>query len=112
MFDSSTVVPVAFFLAISYILVGVTRAIADGRTRRRLIEAGANPELARTLVPAPSADPGADTLKWGLMLGALGVGLVVVQFLPFDRDQPIVLGIILIFASAGLLTAYALGRRS
>ena len=45
------------------------------------------------------------------MTGAVGLGLIVIQFLPFRSDEPIALGVILVFAAAGLLTYYARARR-
>ncbi len=52
MFESGSMVPIAFFLSVTFILVGITKVLSDGRTRRRLIEAGATPELARAIVVA------------------------------------------------------------
>ena len=51
------------------------------------------------------------TLKWGIVLGAVGLGLILVQFLPYRSGEPIVLGVILVFAAAGLLAYYASVRR-
>ena len=91
MFDTGTLVPIAFFLSVSFILVGITKVISDGRTRRRLIEAGASPELARAIVAAPKDDPGLySALRWGILTGAVGLALILIQFLPYRSDEPIV----------------------
>ena len=112
MFGAATLVPIAFILGLAFVLVGVTKVISDGRTRRRLIEAGATPELARAVTAVPKDDLGlSGTLRWGLVTGAVGLGLIVIQFLPFRSDEPIALGVILVFAAAGLLTYYARARR-
>ena len=112
MFSAATLVPIAFILGLAFVLVGVTKVISDGRTRRRLIEAGATPELARAVTAVPNDDLGlSGTLRWGLVTGAVGLGLIVIQFLPFRSDEPIALGVILVFAAAGLLTYYARARR-
>lgn len=112
MFDASTLVPIAFLVTVALLFVSVTTIISDGRTRRRLIEAGAAPELARALGAAPKDDPGLfGALKWGIVTAAVGLALILIQFLPYRSDQPIVLGVILVFAGAGLLAYYVSARR-
>ncbi len=112
MFDTGTLVPIAFLLTVAFTLMGITKIISDGRTRRRLIESGAAPELARAIAAAPKDDPGLNSaLRWGIVTGAVGLGLIVVQFLPYRSGEPIVLGVVLVFAAAGLLTYYASARR-
>jgi hypothetical protein len=112
MFDTGTLVPIAFLLSVAFTLFGVTKVISDGRTRRRLIEAGATPELAKAIVAAPNDDPGLyGALRWGILTGAVGLALILIQFLPYRSDDPIMLGVILVFAAAGLLAYYASARR-
>jgi phosphatidylglycerophosphate synthase len=102
------VVPIALFWAIT----AVARTIAETRTRRRLIERNASPEVAAAVMTATRGDIALhDSLKWGLVIGAIGVALIVVQFLPYQSDEPIALGIVLVFGAAGLLSYYATARR-
>jgi hypothetical protein len=106
------VVPVALFLSLAFAMIGVTKAISDGRTRRRLLETNAPAELAAALVSRPQGDIAfGDALKWGLVTGAVGLGLIIVQFLPYDADDPIVSGLVLVFGAIGLLGYYATARR-
>ena len=110
---TDTVVPVAFFVFLAYVIVGVTRAVSDGATRRQLLRANASPELARALTAAPLAELALQgALRSGLVIGSIGLALVVVQFMPYGPDQPIVYGTVLLFGAAGLLGYYALGRRT
>jgi len=112
MFSSATLVPVAFVLALAFALVAVTKIISDGITRRRLIKAGSAPDLARAITTTSQDDPGLyGALKWGLVTGAAGLALILIQFLPYRSDEPIVLGVVLVFVAAGLLTYYASARR-
>src|SRR5256885_15987234 len=112
MFDTGSLVPIVFLLTVAFTLVGLAKVISDVRIRRRLIDAGAAPELARVIAGAPKEDPGLySTLKWGMVLGAVGLGLILIQFLPYRSGEPIVLGVILVFAAVGLLTYYASARR-
>lgn len=112
MFGDDTLVPIALFLSLAFGVVSVTRIISDGRTRRRLIDAGATPELARALAATTRNDPGFfGALKWGLVTLAVGLALIVIQFLPFRSDEPIVAGLILLFLGGGLLAYFAGARR-
>ena len=106
------IVPVALFLSLAFATVGVTRVISDGRTRRRLLESNASAELASAVVAPPTGDLAfGGALKWGMLLGSVGIALVIVQFLPFDEDDPIVIGIVMLFAAAGLIGYYVTARR-
>jgi uncharacterized protein DUF6249 len=112
MFNTGDLVPIAFLLSVTFVLVGITKVISDGSTRRRLIQAGATPELARAIVAAPKDDPGLyGALRWGILTGAVGLALILIQFLPYRSNEPIVLGVILVFAAAGLLGYYVSARR-
>jgi hypothetical protein len=45
------------------------------------------------------------------VVGAIGLALIVVQFLPYQPDDPIALGVVLVFGAAGLLGYYVASRR-
>lgn len=112
MFDLGPLVPIAFFLSVTFLFLGITKVLSDGITRRRLIRAGAAPDLARAIVGAPKEDPGLySSLRWGLLTGAIGLALILVQFIPYRSDEPIVLGVILVFAAGGQLGYYVTARR-
>jgi hypothetical protein len=112
MFDVETLVPLGLFMALAFIIVGVAKIVSDGRTRRRLIDANVSPELAKAITVAPADDPGLyGVLKWGLVTGAVGIALIIIQFLPYRSGDPIMLGVILVFAAAGLLAYYVTAKR-
>ena len=103
------VVPLAMFWAIT----ALARTIAEARTRRRLIDTNASAEVAAAVMTEARGDTAHhDSLKWGLVIGAIGLALIIVQFLPYQPDEPIALGVVLVFGAAGLLGYYAATRRS
>ena len=109
--DSDIVVPVALFFSVAWIIVSVTRSISDGYTRRRLIEAGATSELVHA-VTIKRKDPGLySALKWGFVVGAVGLALILIQFLPFDQNDPFTFGLIFVFGAGGLLWYYMVAKR-
>jgi hypothetical protein len=104
-------VPIVLFIAGAVMVINVTRIISDGRTRRQLIRGGVTPETAAAIIAAsPTAEAHA-SLRWGLLTGAVGLALIVVQFLPYKPDEPISLGIVLLFGAAGLLAYHFASRR-
>jgi len=108
MFDQ--LVPIVLFVSLAVASIGITRIVSDGRTRRKLIEAGATPEQVQAISARP--DPGlADALKWGLVIGAIGLALIVIQFIPYRPDEPISFGLVLVFGAGGLLAYYSTARR-
>lgn len=105
-------VPIALFVSIAVALVGTTKIVSDGLTKRNLIRSGASPELAAALMAEP--DPNSDllgALKWGLLVGSVGLAFILLQFLPYQTDQPIMLGVVLVFAAGGFLAYFTLARR-
>lgn len=112
MFGEDILVPLGLFAMIAFIVVGVTKTISDNRIRRRLIETAASPEFATAILGTPLDDPGLyGALKWGILTGAIGLALIVIQFLPYRPEDPIMLGVILLFAAGGLLGYYVVARR-
>jgi hypothetical protein len=109
---TNNLVPIALFLSIVAITLGLGRIVSDGRTRRALIQSGAAPEVAAAVLAAPRQDAELrSALKWGLIVGAVGLALVVVQFLPYRPDDPISMGLVLVFGAGGLLAYYVAARR-
>ncbi|MBA2626504.1 MAG: hypothetical protein H0U85_00675 [Gemmatimonadales bacterium] len=112
MLGVETVIPIAAFVSAVVVILGVTKAIMDGLTRRRLILAGLTAEVARAITPAIRDDIGIySALKWGMVAMTAGLALVIIQFLPYDGNSPMVAGVVLLFVGAGLLGYWAVTRR-
>src|SRR5437763_15827507 len=99
MFDAGSLVPIAFLLSVTFILLGITKVLCDGTTRRRLITAGAAPDLSRVIVAAPRDGPGLySSLRGGRLPGGIRLALLWVPFLAYRPSAPSVLGFALVFA--------------
>ena len=109
--DSDYLVAVVLFISIALMVLGIARTIADTLIRRRLIDAGNAGDISRMLA-ATAEDRVSGALKWGIVAVATGAALVLIQVLPYDRDEPIVLGIVLLFVGIGLLVYYVLARKA
>ena len=112
MFDTETLVPLGLFISIVVLFIGLAKIVSDGRTRRRLIEAGATADVVRAVTPAIRDDLGVySALKWGIVILAGGLALVVIQFMPYRDNDPIVPGILMVFVGGALLIYWAFVRR-
>jgi Na+/H+ antiporter NhaD/arsenite permease-like protein len=106
MLDSPAFAMVGFFAFV----LGMTKVLSDNWTKRKLIEARVSDDVIRTLFRKESDPEIFAALKWGIVLVALGLGLVVSQYLPSGFEEPLAWGVVLVFGGAGLLAYYAIAR--
>ena len=104
MLDGPTLVLVGFFAFV----LGITKVLSDNWTKRKLIEARVSDDVVRTLFRKENDPEMFASLKWGIVLVSLGVGLLVSQSLPARFDEPLAWGVVLVFGGAGLLAYYAI----
>ena len=84
----------------------------DYRVRRLLIKEGhVDKNVKNILSASPPRFPKFDSLKWGMVISAIGLALVLIQIFPqtFRRDGG--LGLVLLFAGLALLLNYRVERR-
>jgi hypothetical protein len=94
-FISTAVVLVAFF---NYLL------------KKRVVESGPIDANALDFLKSVSST-GDSVLKWGLLFFFGGLGLVIIEFLPFtSENSSLPFGVVCIFVSAGFLVYYYLVR--
>lgn len=102
-------VPIVFFMGIVIIVIAILNFIL----RLRIINSGQkDAEYIKLLGHA--FDYQSSALKWGLLLLYGGIGLIVIHFIPDDRDfeSSLLLGIEAVFLAAGFLTYYFIVRKS
>jgi hypothetical protein len=104
---ADTIVFVGLFASV----VLITKILVDNWTKRRMVAAHISDETIRALYAWDRDATALGALKWGLVLCGLGGALVLIQFLPYDFTDPIVYGLMLLLAGAGLILHYALLAR-
>lgn len=91
----------------------VIKTISDNRIRRRLIESGQVDEKIKYLYfTAQNADPAYfSSVKWGLILIALGLALFLQQFLPYRFDDELTFGMMFLLAGIAFIVYYFLAKK-
>lgn len=97
----------------SLVLLGIPLAFAwmvvrlsEGWMRKRIVESGASPELVERLYERRESPSRYSALKWGMVAVALGVGVSVEAVLPYDFEDPVAYGVLLLFGGLALIAYY------
>jgi hypothetical protein len=99
--------PIAVCIVVAIIII----ALYNYRLKKRIIESGPIDDNTLKFLLSLSGI-GSEVLKWGLILLFGGVGLVVVEFLPYQADESsLPYGIVLISIALGFLTYYLIMKK-
>ena len=86
----------------------VIKVISDNRIRKRLIESGQVDEKVKYLFfksGRRAADP-LSSVKWGMVLVAIGLALLLGQIFPYDITEEMTIGFMFLFAGLAFLIYY------
>ena len=104
---NSNMIPIVMFIVIAIIV----KIVSDNRTRRQLIENSMLNENVKYLFSDPFERHIPSSLKWGMVMIAVGIALLTAQFLPHQYENEITLAMVLIMAGIALLIFYGIGTR-
>lgn len=96
------IILIVFFIIIAVLIIG----LLNYRLKNRIINSGPLDETSFRFLSQLSSI-GSESLKWGLILFFGGLGLVIMQYIPYSaEDSPLPYGIEMIFIAAGFLSYY------
>jgi hypothetical protein len=96
------------FLSITFVI----KLISDNRIRNKLIESGKIDEQVKYLYMQGSKERSPlNSLKWGLVLVALGLALFVGQVLPYEMADEGTIGTMFLFAGIAFLIYYFIYKK-
>ena len=97
------------FVSISFVI----KVISDNRIRTRLIESGKIDEKLQFLYmnSGKKISSPLNSLKWGLVLVALGLALFVGQFLPYEMEGEGTIGTMFLFSGISFLIYYNMSKK-
>lgn len=88
----------------------IAARISENWMRKKAVESGASAELVESLLSTERSPSRFRALKRGMVAVALGLGLSVEAVFPYDFEDPIAYGVLLILGGAALLLYYAYVR--
>ncbi|TWV90901.1 hypothetical protein [Chitinophaga pinensis] len=104
----------SFIMIISVFAITASLIVSflNYRLRRRMLDAGPIDDNALKLLPTiPKTS--SDMLKWGIILFFAGLGLIVLEFIPFNvESSPLPYGVETVFIATGFLVYYFLISRT
>jgi uncharacterized membrane protein HdeD (DUF308 family) len=99
-------IPIAFFVIVAVVI----KIITDNRTRQKLIDKGMVDERTKYLFVG-SAPQSLTSLKWGMVLIAVGLALAIVNMFPLALEGPAAIGLMLLFAGIAFLVYYMVAKK-
>ena len=96
-------VPLGVFALIAYI----AKVIGDTRIRRKALESHADPDVKNAVLNQGWSAPSTlSALKWGLIIVALGLGILLVDLFAIGFESPLAYGILFLSTGTALLGYY------
>jgi len=100
------------FLSITTAITVIVIALSNHRLKMRMVKLGHLDENAIKVLTKTPDEFKLNALKWGLILLFGGLGLVVLEFIPYSfHDSPLPSGVEAIFLSLGFLAYYYVARK-
>lgn len=98
------------FIVFAAIVMAI-RAVTDAIIRYRALSSSSDAGDVLNALKSNNVPFHVTALKWGLGLGCLGVGFLIIDALKLQPDQPSTWGVITLSIAAGLLSFYGLARK-
>ena len=106
--DLEFLIPITLFVSIAYAI----KAVVDARVRRHLVQPNVSQELVRSIVESEELRRRHGSLRWGIVLAALGAGFALIEVLGWQEVTPGGVGLLLICTGIGNLVYWLLTRRA
>lgn len=93
-------------VGIPFVFAWMVVRLSEGWMRKKILERDPDPELVEKLWERRESPSRYSALKWGMVAVALGVGISVETLLPYDFDDPVAYGVVLLFGGIALILYY------
>lgn len=103
--------PIIIVGIIFFTVAWVIKSLSDARTRNRLIDKGlVNPQV-KHLFNQHEDLRALSSLKWGMVLVAIGAAALISQLFPYYTDGEITIGLMFLFAGLAFLIYYPIAEK-
>jgi len=103
--DSNTSVAIMFVAAFSAMAFVIDRLLSY-RLKSRVVKSGITDVETIKLLNKVNGYTKLQALKWALLLFFAGVGLIIIQFIPYDLNSPLPYGIEAVSIATGFFIYY------
>lgn len=103
------IIPFFVLLAILLTICVLVISFFNFRLRKYILENRSVDENVMKLLSNLSTI-GLDSLKWGIILLFGGIGLIILEFIPYYGDSPLPFGLEAVFLALGFLVYYFASR--
>lgn len=103
-------VPIIVVPAIFFSFVAIVKVISDNSVRRKIVEKGELNEHVKHLF-ARQGEYVPSSLKWGLVLTAIGTAILIGQLAPVAYRDEVTISGMFIMAGLALIIYYFIARR-
>lgn len=104
-------VPITLFLAFFGSIAYIAKVIGDTRIRRKVLEARVSAEVADAILHRDWREPSTlSALKWGLVIVALGGGLLFIDLFSITFESPLAYAVLFLATGTALLGYYLIER--
>lgn len=103
--------PMLPLIAMFIIVPVIIKLLSENKTRRQLIEKGLVDEKIKYLFPDKPKDYVGSSLKWGMVLIAVGLAVFAGQMVPRDLVEEVTIGCMLVFGGLALVIYYVIASK-
>mgnify|MGYP006278320899 CR=1 FL=1 len=100
-------VPIILFITFFGSIAYIAKVIGDTRIRRKVLEARVSDDVAEAVLNRNWREPSTrSALKWGLVIVALGGGILLIDLFSIGFEAPLAYAILLLATGTALLGYY------
>lgn len=102
-----TLIPITLFICIAYAI----KVVVDARVRRQMVASGGSEELVNSVLRDEELRRRHSSLRWGIVLLALGVGFGLIQWFGWQEVTPGLIAVLALATGLGNLAFFAISRK-
>lgn len=104
-------VPIVVVPAVFFSFVAIVKTISDNNVRRRVIDKGILDENIKFLFEKKYSDYVPVSLKWGMVLIALGIAILIGQLVPYSFHEEATISAMFILGGVALILYYFIASK-
>lgn len=104
--------PLAIFGGLAFFWYIILKYITEYLLKKKMIDKGYVNEENQALFKQQEGSTNMySALKWGLILLCGGIALILLEYIPYERDSPLPFGVFIVFVAAGFLIYFKMMKK-